>query len=355
VRVLRQRTLLPLGATALLAVIGCCLAVASPDATAADGHVLFRMHDQRITESSSLVVSTVQPNVVYTANDSGDGAYIYSVDMRSGDTVGVATLAGVSPQDVEAMAPGPDSTLYFADIGDNKGQRNSITVYWFRQPGPGDITITDWHAARLKYPRGARNAETVLVNPATGELYVVSKQLFAGTIYKAPQPLSEDHMNHLRAVGVAPSVVTDGAFLPDGMVVLRTYGQAELLNPNGWRASTATKLPRQPQGESVAAIQGSDDILIGTEGSDSAVQEVALRLSGEGIDDQPTRVPVGTDTARPTGPTTSQPSHASRAGSTEDPNHGLLGRSLLVGTAIAVALLGLGGAILARTRRRTRC
>jgi hypothetical protein len=271
VRLLRRRAFLN-QAAAWLAPACLSVAAASPGTGTADGHVLFHMHDPRITESSSLVVSTVQPHVVYTANDSGDGAYIYSVNMRTGRTTGVATLAGVRPQDVEAMAPGPDDSLYFADIGDNESRRMNVTVYWFTQPGPGDTTITDWHSARLKYPRGARDAETLLVDPSTGRLFVVSKQIFAGTVYRAPQGLSEDHVNHLHAVGVAPSVVTDGAFLSDGMVVLRTYGQAELVDPDGWRASTATKLPPQPQGESIAAIPGSDDVLIGTEGSDSAVQ-----------------------------------------------------------------------------------
>jgi hypothetical protein len=349
VRLLRRRALLKrVGALVASACLG--VAAASPATAARGGHVLFHMHDPRITESSSLVVSAVQPHVVYTANDSGDGAYIYSVNMHTGRTVGVATLAGVRPQDVEAMAPGPDDTLYFADIGDNESQRMNVTVYWFSQPAPGDTTITDWHSARLKYPRGARDAETLLVDPSTGTLYVVSKQIFAGTVYRAPQRLSEDHVNHLHAVGVAPSVVTDGAFRSDGMVVLRTYGQAELVDPDGWRASTATKLPRQPQGESIAAIPGSDHVLIGTEGSDSAVQRLALKLSGAAIDDQPTRVPVGTDTARPDATT----SHASVAASTADPNRGLLGRSLLVGTAIAVAVLGLGAVVLATTRRGSR-
>jgi hypothetical protein len=251
------------------------------------------------------------------------------------------------------MAPGPDDSLYFADIGDNESRRMNVTVYWFTQPGPGDTTITDWHSARLKYPRGARDAETLLVDPSTGRLFVVSKQIFAGTVYRAPQRLSEDHVNHLHAVGVAPSVVTDGAFLSDGMVVLRTYGQAELVDRDGWRASTATKLPPQPQGESIAAIPGSDDVLIGTEGSDAAVQRLTLRLSGEAIDDQPTRVPVGTDTARPD-PTASHSSPASVAASTADPNRGFLGRSLLVGTAIAVAVLGFGAVVFAATRRGSR-
>ena len=352
-RLLRRRALLKRTAT-LLASACLGVAAASPGTAAArGGDVLFHMHDPRITESSSLVVSAVQPHVVYTANDSGDGAYIYSVNMRTGRTVGVATLAGVRPQDVEAMAPGPDDTLYLADIGDNESQRMNVTVYWFTQPASGDTTITDWHSARLKYPRGARDAETLLVDPSTGRLYVVSKQIFAGTVYRAPQRLSEDHVNHLYAVGVAPSVVTDGAFLSDGMVVLRTYGQAELVDPDGWRASTATELPRQPQGESIAAIPGSDHVLIGTEGSDSAVQRLPLKLSGAAIDDQPTRVPVGTDTARPD-PTTSHGSHASVAASTAEPNRGLLGRSLLVGTAIAVAVLGFGAVVLATTRRGSR-
>ena len=344
------------GATVvLLASMFLGMVAASSGAAADDGHVLFRMHDPRITESSSLVVSTVQPHVVYTANDSGDGAYIYSVDMHTGRTVGVATLAGVRPQDVEAMASGPDDTLYVADIGDNESQRKNVTVYWFAQPGAGDATVTDWHSARLKYPRGARDAETVLVDPSTGRLYVVSKQIFAGTVYRAPPRLSENHVNHLHAVGVAPSVVTDGAFLTDGMVALRTYGQAELVDPNGWQASTATWLPPQPQGESIAAIPGSDDVLIGTEGSDSAVQRLTLKLSGAAIDDQPTRVPVGSGTTGPSDPTPSSRAVRTSAGaSTADPDRGLLDRSLLVGTAIAVAVLGIGAVMLAATRRGSR-
>jgi hypothetical protein len=345
----RQPRFLPLAA-AMLASMCLGLVAASPG-TAAAGHPLFHIHDPRITESSSLVVSAIEPDVVYTANDSGDGAYIYSIDMSTGETVGVATLGGVRPHDVEAMAPGPHDTLYFADIGDNGEQRTNVTVYWFTQPGPGDTTITDWHSARLKYPGGARDAETILVDPSSGALYVVSKQIFAGTIYRAPRRLSEDHVNHLHAVGAAPSVVTDGAFLSDGLVVLRTYGQAELFDPHGWQASTATKLPPQEQGESIAAIPGSSQVLIGTEGRNSAVQEVALMRSGQGIDDQPTRVPVRTNTWSPRDSTESA---VPTVHSTDDPNRGLLGRSLLVGAAVGVAVLGLGGAMLVATRRGSR-
>ena len=252
---------------------------------------LFTMHDPRIVESSSLVVSSVDPGLAYTANDSGDGADIYTIDMNTGDTVAMTTLAGVDPTDAEAMAPGPGGTLYFADIGDNSASRRSVTVYWIDQPAVTDATV-DPKSATLVYPGGARDAETLLVDPASGRLFLVSKELFGGTIFAAPSRLSTDQTNRLQPVGTAPSLVTDGAFLPSGQVVLRTYTSAVVYDPSGWTALSSTTLPEQPQGESIAALPGSAEVLVGSEGVDSSVYEVRLNLDARFSDDQPTRVPV---------------------------------------------------------------
>jgi len=253
---------------------------------------LFTMHDPRIVESSSLVVSSVDPGLAYTANDSGDGADIYTIDINTGDTVAVTTLAGVDPTDAEAMAPGPGGTLYFADIGDNSATRRGVTVYWIDQPAATDATV-DPQSATLVYPGGARDAETLLVDPASGRLFLVSKELFGGTIFAAPSRLSTDHTNRLQPVGTAPSLVTDGAFLPSGQVVLRTYTSAVVYDPSSWTALSSTTLPEQPQGESIAALPpGPAEVLVGSEGVDSAVYEVRLNLDAQFSDDQPTRVPV---------------------------------------------------------------
>ncbi len=275
-------------------------------AHAAEPRVLFTMHDPRIDESSSLVVSSVHPGLAYTANDSGDGAFIYTVDMSTGDTVGVTTLSGVEPTDVEAMASGPGDTLYVADIGDNSASRDSVTVYWIDQPGRGDTTV-DARSATLEYPGGARDAEAVLVDPATGQLFVVSKELFGGTIYAAPTPLSSDHVNRLQPVGTAPSLVTDGAFLPSGEAVLRTYTTAAVYDPVGWTALSSTALPPQPQGESIAALAGPARVLVGSEGEESAVYRLRLNLDGPVSDDQPTRVPVRPGELPATGDGTAPP------------------------------------------------
>jgi hypothetical protein len=277
-------------------VVGVGLAVSSgllpaAGADAVEPEALFTMHDPRIVESSSLVVSSVDPGLAYTANDSGDGADIYTIDMNTGDTVAVTTLAGVDPTDAEAMAPGPGGTLYFADIGDNSATRRTVTVYWIDQPTATDATVEP-HSATMVYPGGARDAETLLVDPSSGRLYLVSKELFGGTIFAAPSRLSTDHTNRLQPVGTAPSLVTDGTFLPSGQVVLRTYTSAVVYDPSSWTALSSTTLPEQPQGESIAALPGPAEVLVGSEGVDSAVYEVRLNLDAQFSDDQPTRVPV---------------------------------------------------------------
>src|SRR5205085_3431861 len=115
-RLRRQRRRLPRPLALLRAVIVACWALAGvvPGAGAVDRtHVVFHIDDGRITESSSLVVSAAHPGLVYTANDSGDGPFVYVLD-RNGGLVGTTTLAGVDPLDIEAMSCGIDGTLVVA-------------------------------------------------------------------------------------------------------------------------------------------------------------------------------------------------------------------------------------------------
>ena len=47
-------------------------------------------------------------------------------------------------------------------------------------------------AYTLVYPDGAHDAETLLAHPRTGQLFVVSKDIFGGTVYAAPRELLGD-------------------------------------------------------------------------------------------------------------------------------------------------------------------
>jgi hypothetical protein len=233
-------------------------------------HVAFRFQDQAITESSGLVVDG---GLVYTTNDSGDSGRIFAVDRRTGETVGVTEWSD-DPTDVEALAPAGPGEVWVADIGDNGADRHDIEVT--RVPvGRGERHV-DAETYELTYPGGPVDAETLLTDPRTGRLYVVSKQVFNGTVYAAPEILSPDGDNVLRPIGTAPGLATDGAFFPDGEhVIIRSYAGAVVYAWPVLRRVGSFSLPAQEQGEGLAV--GPDDSLwLSSEGVRAPVLHIDL-------------------------------------------------------------------------------
>jgi hypothetical protein len=229
----------------------------------------FRFGDPEIVESSGLAVVD---GLVVTTNDSGDSGRVFTVDPGTGRTVGVTSWPG-SPEDVEALAPAGRGHVWVGDIGDNRHVRESVEV--LRVPvGRGDVEVTP-ETFELVYPDGARDAEALVSHPVTGRLFVVTKGVFAGSVYAAPLRLRPDRPNRLVEVGDAPGIVTDATFLPGGGgVVLRTYSTAHLVSFPSWQSVESWDLPDQDQGEGIALA--GRELLVSTEGARSEVLEVAL-------------------------------------------------------------------------------
>ena len=221
----------------------------------------FRFADPDIVESSGLVVLPGlwrDGGLVVTTNDSGDAGRVFTVDPATGATVGVTTWPS-DPEDVEALAPAGPGHVWVADIGDNQRFRDSVSV--LRVPvGRGDRDVTP-ETYELLYPDGARDAEALVSHPVTGQLFVVTKGVFSGTVYVAPQRLRPDRPNRLTEVGDAPGIVTDATFLPGGGgVVMRTYSAAHLVAFPSWQPVESWPLPDQDQGEGIAL--GGSELLV---------------------------------------------------------------------------------------------
>jgi hypothetical protein len=227
-------------------VIGTPFLVGASVAPDNDGQVVFRFADSEIIESSGLVV---RDGFVMTVNDSGDSARIFTVDLETGRTVGLTHWSGEA-RDVEALAPADRHLVWVGDIGDNLRERSSVRVT--RVPyGRWDASV-EGESFKLTYPDGPVDAEALLAHPVTGRLYVVSKEAFGGTVYESPVPLPASR-NLLRAIGDAPSLVTDGSFFPDGKhLVLRNYGSATVFTFPSLEEVGSFELPRQQQGEGIS-------------------------------------------------------------------------------------------------------
>lgn len=153
-----------------------------------------------INEASGIVASRNNPDVLWTHNDSGNDPTIYAIST-SGETLGEWVVAGATNRDWEdiAIGPGPEegiNYLYVGDIGDNQAVRAGLDIYRFPEPTIGSDsnpvidTVREVEKIRVKYPDGARDAETLLVDPLTRDLYILSKRDRFARLYYLPYPQS---------------------------------------------------------------------------------------------------------------------------------------------------------------------
>ncbi len=257
------------------------LAAALPLGGGGDAQVAFTLRDPAITESSGLAASTRHPGIVYTHNDSGGAPRIYAVDSATGRTKAVFTIAGAAARDWEGIALGRDEAgrpaLYIADIGDNmKGAWPYVTVYRVREPAKVTSQTLQATAFQFVYSDGARDAESILIDPRDNRLYIASKTFLSGRLYRAPRKLSTGRKNVLEPIASAHSFATDAAYAPDGSsFVIRGYGSATLYRAPDERITTLS-LPTQEQGEGITYTPDGRSLLISSEGDDRKVWRVPL-------------------------------------------------------------------------------
>ncbi len=244
--------------------------------------VVSTIQDGRITESSGLVVSRTTPDLAYTINDSGNAPQVFAIEISTGSVVGVTTLTGYDVVDAEALSADSDGQLWVADTGDNLERRGEVALYSFAEPARVSTTVTPsrWP---IRYEDGPRDVETLLINPVTDAKYLVSKSLAGGQLYALP-PLSGSATNTAEPTDVQmPAFVTDGAFSPDGaVVVLRSYGAAYRYDTDNWTGGPAISLPAQPQGETLAVEPGGQTFLVGSEGKNSQLLRIKMTAFGAG-------------------------------------------------------------------------
>ena len=267
----RTALLMSLVAAAAVAVIAPGQAHAAKAAAVVDR----TLTDPRIVESSGLARSGWTSGVLWTFNDSGGGPVLYAT-APSGATIAAYTLTGASAHDWEGMASarsGSTRYLYVGDIGDNGKKRTTIAVHRVVEPSTlrnGSLTPTTW---TFRYPDGAHNCETLMVQPGTLRIFLVTKDPKGGAIYEAPAALSTTGVNTLVRLASAPVTLSDGAFLDDGRFVLRGYERAYLYARVG---ATPTTFGMPEPGESITPGFTAGTLYTGSEGKRSKVWRVTL-------------------------------------------------------------------------------
>jgi hypothetical protein len=190
-----------------------------------------------LTELSGLVASRKNPGVLYAHNDSGSNStLIVMSDVAA--PLGQFVLSNVTAVDWEDVAVGPcdaGSCIFVGEIGDNNLAYASRAVYRFAEPNlspttPMGTQMVTADALTFVYPDGRHNAETLLVEPTSGDIFVITKvSSVASTVYRMPKPFTPGSQATMEKVGDlalpgSAGLVTGGDVHPCGTrMLIRTY------------------------------------------------------------------------------------------------------------------------------------
>lgn len=256
-----------------------------------------------ITESSGVVNSRCNENVLWTHNDSGDGNYIYALN-KQGVKLGTFRISAAKNVDWEDIAtfknPAGECFLYIGDIGNNNLDRDQLTVYRVKEPiitGETEssrekpVETEKAEAIKFSYPADTHNAETLLVHPMTGDIYVVTKEESdpAG-VYKLAANYNPDSPNKLEKISdfkvpaIPYGLLTGGSISPDGkhIVICDYFAAYELELPQNdgnfddiWKQKIAKiNLSERKQGEAVSYSSDGKSIYATSEKKNSPIIQV---------------------------------------------------------------------------------
>jgi hypothetical protein len=247
-------------------------------------------------ELSGLAASRHHRGIYWAHNDSGNAFRIYA--MREDGTVAASfPVLGVEAVDPEDIALGPctphdtRSCLYVADIGDNLRTRSRVQVIRVVEPLALRSGPLIGEAFPFTYPDGSHDAEAILVDPRTAEVFVVTKALMSlGDAYRVdvhgkPRREGAVHVATLSAPTGFDSLVTAGSVHPSGTrLLLRTYRGVWEYRSRGARElvdvlrATPRDVPtgRQLLGEAITYTADGTSYLLGAEG-ESALFRIDCR------------------------------------------------------------------------------
>ena len=228
-----------------------------------------KLSDKRLREVSGAASSINNRGRFWLHNDSGNDAEVFLVDTSL--NVLLTCRLNVDNRDWEDMAvgPGPEagkSYIYVGDIGDNNAKNQLKYIYRFEEPkwqeGQSSLEITDYDTIVFQLPDEKKDCETLLIDPTSKDLYVISKREDPVWMYKVPYPQStRDTIIAARLFSLPFTQIVAGDVSPDGSrVVLKNYEHIYY-----WRSDSPAALEKllrkkpfeipyeiEPQGEAIA-------------------------------------------------------------------------------------------------------
>jgi hypothetical protein len=241
-----------------------------------------KIESDEIKESSGLAVSRCRADVFWTHNDSGDGPYLYAFNSK-GQKLGTWKVPNAKNDDWEDLttfkSPSGECSLLIGDIGNNERVKSEFTIYRVREPEISDSDRSSSKKAPLatdsaeiikgEYPDRLHDAETLMIHPVTGDIYLLTKRITgAAGVYKLAPGYALDKTNRLKKIAditvpaIPDGLLTGGDISPDGrrVIICDYFNAYELVLPESavnfdeiWQQEPKiVELGKREQGEAIA-------------------------------------------------------------------------------------------------------
>lgn len=267
-----------------------------------------------ITEASGIVASRQNPGVLWTHNDSSFPGSIFALSTN-GAYLGRYYIPSVFFGNFEDIAIGPGASpehhyVYLADIGDNFAARSSVRVLRFPEPAmysyfsnsPPVRPLAGVQEIQLIYPDKPYDAEALMIDPLTGDLFIATKETNSARIYMTTRakmdaggPVELTFVREMSFSGFRSVAAGDISF--DGrLICMRRNGRAWTWSrstsqtvSNALAATGATQPvatdPEDPNGEAIGFHATGLGYFTISEGSQQPINY--FRRTGSGIPAQP--------------------------------------------------------------------
>lgn len=218
-----------------------------------------------IDEASGIAHSHADNGSLWVQQDSGNPPELTLIS-QAGKFLKKVAIKNATNRDWEDLAISKDAAsgkdfIYLADIGDNNQTATSYFIYRFQEPDENATEVNNAEKFTFKYSDGSHDAEAILVDNLTHDIYIITKRGLNSRIYILPSPQSTSSENTASYVGsLNYTGVTSAAMSADGKeIIVKTYTNLyyykrkahETIAEAIQKAAVSLSYTMEPQGEAV--------------------------------------------------------------------------------------------------------
>jgi hypothetical protein len=203
-----------------------------------------------VDEASGIADSRSVPGYLWVQEDSDNPNAIHLLS-HSGAYLKKIVIDGATNRDWEdiVVSSGPDAGkfyIYLAETGDNNNAYTQYYIYRFPEPGQTTDTVRTYDKIAFSYPDGPHDAEAILVEPNSRDIYIITKRESRSLVYRLAYPYDPGVVHIVTKVAelgynfVVSATVTASV----DAILVKTYGAVYYYQRNG--KSIAETLQQTP-------------------------------------------------------------------------------------------------------------